>query len=194
MPKNFVLAASLALTVFGCVSAASAEDKTFDHPRYKKLALDWCYGWQTDCGKKAADAWCVIQGYDSSSNFSRWDDIGEPTRVVSNGKICDVGYCDSFNQVTCHKADAATGYDDSEDDADPVKYSKPMSGNWRLDWCLDYGANCGKPAADYYCKSKGHDHSISFKIAADIGHTRLLKTDEECSTGKCDGFKSITCE
>jgi hypothetical protein len=190
MPRNYMLATLAAMAIVGSTGLASAEQKVFDSPRYKSLALDWCKGWASECGKPAADLWCFKQGYESASGFSRWDDLGEPTRIVSNNQICDQPECDSFTKITCQKADA---YDD-DDDAEIVKYNKPMAGSRRLDWCLTWATDCGQPAADFYCKSKGHEKAISFKIASDIGKTRILKTNEKCTQPECDGFKSVTCE
>ena len=77
---------------------------------------------------------------------------------------------------------------------DVTHYVKPMAGNRRLDWCLTWATDCGKPAANFYCKTQGHDKAVSFKIASDIGKTRLLKTGEKCTQPDCDGFKYIDCE
>jgi hypothetical protein len=188
MPKYVVMATLAALAFAGSAGLASAETKVFEKPRYKNLALDWCKSWATDCGKPAADAWCVKQGWDSASKFSRWDDLGEPTRIVSNNQICDQPDCDSFTKITCQKADA---YDDEDQ---PVKYANPMVGKRRLDWCLDWATNCGKPAADFYCKSQGQTTAVDFKIAENIFKTRLLKSGQKCTDPECDGFKYITCE
>ena len=146
----------------GMANMAAAEQTTFENPRHKNLALDWCRSWAADCGKPAADAWCVKKGYESASKFTRWDDIGEPTRIISNNQICDQPDCDSFSKITCQKADA----EDDNEGAEQVTYTKPMAGGRRLDWCLTWATNCGKPAADFYCKSKGYGSARStFKIA-----------------------------
>jgi hypothetical protein len=188
MPRFLVLATFALMTLAGSFHAASAEQKVFDNPRYKSLALDWCKGWSKDCGKPAADAWCVKQGYDTAAKFSKYEDIGEPTRIISNNQICDEGMCDGFTKITCEKAD------DYADEDQPVKYDNPMVGKRRLDWCLDWSANCGKPAADYYCKKQGHTTAIGFKIDENIWKTRLLKTGQKCTDPNCDGFKYIECE
>jgi hypothetical protein len=188
MPKIFALATLVAVAFIGSFQAAQAEQKIFENPRYKNLALDWCKSWANECGKPAADAWCVKQGYDSSAKFSKYEDIGEPTRVISSNQICDEAGCDGFTKVTCQKADA---YDDEDQ---PVKYDNPMVGKRRLDWCLDWATNCGKPAADYYCKKQGHSTAIGFKIDENIFKTRLLKTGQKCTQPDCDGFKYIECE
>jgi hypothetical protein len=191
MSKRFVLATLAAMAMVGSAEFAFAEQKVFESPRYKNLALDWCKSWATDCGKPAADAWCVKQGYESASGFNMWDNLGEPTRIISNNQICDQPDCDSFTKITCQKTDVV---EEDDDESEIVKYNKPMAGGRRLDWCLTWATNCGQPAADFYCKSKGHGKAIAFKIASDIGKTRILKTNEKCTQPDCDGFKSITCE
>lgn len=183
--------AAMAVVLMSCLgSSAFAESKIFENPRYKSLALDWCRGSTVGCGKPAADVWCTKQGYESATKFSMAEDVGEPTRSVSTNEICDADYCDSFAKITCQRADA---YDD-EDVSDPVHYVKPMAGKRRLDWCLDYGTGCGKPAANFYCKAKGHDKAVNFKIDENIFMTRLLKTGQKCTDPSCDGFKFIDCE
>jgi hypothetical protein len=190
MPK-FRTAAALALLSFATLTQqVHAEQKVFSNPKYKSLALDWCKGWATDCGKPAADAWCVKQGYESASKFQIYEDIGEPTRIISSNQICDQPDCDSFTKITCEKADAY----EEDDNADVVRFNKPMVGSRRLDWCLTWATDCGKPAADFYCQKKGYDQAVSFKIASDIGKTRILKTGQKCTEPGCDGFKFIDCE
>jgi hypothetical protein len=69
-----------------------------------------------------------------------------------------------------------------------------MAGKRRLDWCLTWASDCGKPAADYYCKTKGHAQATGFKIDENIWKTRILKTGQKCTDPECDGFKYIDCE
>jgi hypothetical protein len=184
-------ALAIALLAFGSfTSVAQAEQKVFSNPKYKSLALDWCKSWANDCGKPAADAWCLKQGYESSSNFQIAEDIGEPTRIVTSNQICDEPGCDSFTKITCQKADL----DDDEGETESVRFNKPMAGSRRLDWCLTWATNCGKPAANFYCKQKGYNVATGFQIANDIGKTRILKTGEKCTDPACDGFRYIECE
>jgi hypothetical protein len=71
-----------------------------------------------------------------------------------------------------------------------------ISGN-RLDWCLNWGQQCGKPAADAYCKTLGYNDSVDLEQDPDIGATtptRLLGTGAVCDQPICDGFTFITCE
>jgi hypothetical protein len=187
-----ITAAALSLSV-GAASAEDPEITKVNKPKWKGYALDWCLTWATDCGKPAADKWCQSGGYDKSVGFAKWNDIGQPTRVIGSNQVCDEQACDSFLYVTCTKEAAADDDDDDEASSEEVTYSKPMAGGRRLDWCLTWAVDCGKPAADYYCKKKGHSGVVNFAIAEDIGKTRILKTNQKCTEPICDGFKFITC-
>jgi hypothetical protein len=180
-------------------SIAFAEFKQFDEPQYKHLALDWCKSWQKDCGQPAADAYCVSQGWESASKYTKAEDVEYPTRVIGDSKICDAAGCDSFSSIICQKAEHVeeeTGGDGDygEGGYEAITYDYPRSGKWHLDWCLSYNADCGKPAAEYYCQQKGHGHAKAFEIDENYGKTRNLKTGEKCTDQSCDGFKFITCE
>ncbi|MGB8818695.1 MAG: hypothetical protein WCC66_12320 [Rhizobiaceae bacterium] len=80
--------------------------------------------------------------------------------------------------------------------AETQSFSNPKVGAQRLDLCLNWGAGCGKPAADAWCASKGFDDSIGHNVANDIGAvspTRLITTGAVCDQGYCDGFSQVTC-
>jgi hypothetical protein len=63
----------------------------------------------------------------------------------------------------------------------------------RLDFCQQWGSACGKPAADAFCKTKGHDGSASSEIDPDIGRTMIIGSGAICTDPTCDGFKQIQC-
>lgn len=58
-----------------------------------------------------------------------------------------------------------------------MRISNPQFKYNNLDWCMDFGSNCGAPAADYYCKLLGYTGASSFS-----GPLRL-------SMGKCTGSR-----
>ena len=186
--KHFRIAAlllSLATLSFG--SMAQAEEDTFNTPKVGSQPLDLCLNWGADCGKPAADAWCVSQGYEESSNHVVAPDIGAstPTRLISTGAVCDQAYCDGFASVTCFKAD-------------PVEqtFNKPKVNGKRLDLCVNWGVDCGAPAATAFCQAQGWNTATAYVVAEDIGAstpTRLIGTGAVCDQAYCDGFKSITC-
>ena len=74
------------------------------------------------------------------------------------------------------------------------RFNKP---GFQLDWCLYYGKQCGRAAADYYCKAMGYQRAKSFAIAKDIGkqHPTFVIGDRKvCREQFCDGFAYINCE
>lgn len=63
----------------------------------------------------------------------------------------------------------------------------------RLDWCRVWGSECGKPAADAFCQSKGHPGAAGFQEAANIGNTAIISSKALCTAPSCDGFSAIEC-
>jgi hypothetical protein len=182
---------SAILGTFVLSSTVLADDfvTTIKKPLWKGYALDWCLTWGADCGQVAADKYCKSGGYEKAVKFSKWEDLGKPTRLIGSGQVCDEDQCDSFKYITCQKADY-----EEDDEADVKRYNNPMVGKRRLDWCLTWAKDCGKPAADYYCASEGHTKSTGFKIDEDIFKTRILKTGQKCTEPQCDGFEYIDCQ
>jgi hypothetical protein len=76
-------------------------------------------------------------------------------------------------------------------------FAKPKAGPFMIDWCLQNGALCGKPAADKFCETKGYYQSNDFVQAVDIGAytpTIIQGTGQVCNAPQCDGFTYVTCE
>ena len=73
------------------------------------------------------------------------------------------------------------------------RYPYPKYGAYNLDWCHSWGVDCGKKAADAYCRYKGHLWSSTYAKNSDIGGTKLIGTGQLCSYNWCDGFTEITC-
>jgi len=78
-------------------------------------------------------------------------------------------------------------------------FTNPMIKGYRLDWCYQWGDQCGKPAADAWCamRMKAGGHAVDWKEAEDIGAsspTYVMGDGKICNQDFCDGFESITCE
>ena len=93
---------SMAL-IAACAATATtafALEGTFNNPTYKRLArLDFCFSWGKFCGQKAADTYCFAQGFDRATRFET--ESVRPTRLASNGKVCDADFCVGFKSITC---------------------------------------------------------------------------------------------
>ena len=77
--------------------------------------------------------------------------------------------------------------------ADERTYTQPRWFDDRLDWCLSWGTNCGKPAADNFCKRRRFMGAINFASEPGVGRTRVSGTNQICNGTFCVGFKTITC-
>ena len=79
----------------------------------------------------------------------------------------------------------------------PGKFSNPMLKNRRVDICLHWGVECGKPAADAFCRAKNYASAAEWTVAENIGAqspTLVLGDDKVCSDPSCDGFALIRCQ
>jgi hypothetical protein len=76
------------------------------------------------------------------------------------------------------------------------RYVNPVIGEFRLDWCLKNGRDCGKPAADAFCRFWGMNEAASFSKAENIGAnepTREILDGALCEKPSCNGFSDIVC-
>lgn len=63
----------------------------------------------------------------------------------------------------------------------------------RLDACLSNANDCGKPAADAFCKVQGFENALIFQREPTAVPTRRLASGEVCEGGSCTAFKQIKC-
>mmetsp|Transcript_27273 Transcript_27273/g.56864 ORF Transcript_27273/g.56864 Transcript_27273/m.56864 type:complete len:209 (-) Transcript_27273:49-675(-) len=79
---------------------------------------------------------------------------------------------------------------------DTITFDDPTHHGKLLDYCLRFGSECGKPAADAYCAQRGYDEAISFpKRRAYDRETLSLEQLSTCSPAHnvCDTFDYVTC-
>ncbi len=75
-------------------------------------------------------------------------------------------------------------------------FTRPRIGGMRLDWCRRFGSQCGRPAANAFCRSRGYRYAVSYAKANNIGRwtpTRVIGSGAVCAADYCDGFRYITC-
>jgi hypothetical protein len=80
------------------------QTQAFGNPMQGSNRLDYCFNWGVGCGQQAATAWCQQQGFAGGAvNFQIANDIGasQPTRLLGTGAVCDQGFCDGFQSITC---------------------------------------------------------------------------------------------
>jgi len=75
-------------------------------------------------------------------------------------------------------------------------FHNPRIAGVRLDWCRRWGRQCGRPAANAFCRRRGYDRASGYRQAVDIGRwtqTRIITSGRICARNFCDGFSRITC-
>lgn len=76
-------------------------------------------------------------------------------------------------------------------------FAPPMIRGVVLDWCRHFGRDCGKPAADLFCREQQFDQASSFSIDQSAGErgipTLVFGDGALCQGPQCSGFRQITC-
>jgi len=75
-------------------------------------------------------------------------------------------------------------------------FINPRIGGVRLDWCRVWAQQCGRPAANAYCRRRGYNRASNYRKAVNIGrytNTRIISSGQICSGNFCDGFRRIRC-
>jgi hypothetical protein len=74
-------------------------------------------------------------------------------------------------------------------------FKQPRVGKVRLNCCLKMNQECGKPAADEYCRSIGYQRSSSCKMDNNgCSPTFLIGTKSVCNQPFSKGFEEVECE
>ena len=80
---------------------AKTADEMFKNPMHEGVRLNWCLNGQSGCGKKAAEAWCVQQGFSTAKDFKYVSGV-KPTIQIGTGETTKKG-AKGFSRVTCVK-------------------------------------------------------------------------------------------
>lgn len=165
---------------------ANAEDRTYNQPKYFDMRLDWCLNWGKECGRPAALEFCHRRRYADVVVF-RAEKVGKsaPTRTMGSKQVCNgYDFCTAFAYITCTAPIPAARV-----------FANPAWKNRRLDVCLRWGVDCGKPAADAFCRTKGYADALHALPDANSGyaHTRVISSDQICDKPFCRGFQQIIC-
>jgi hypothetical protein len=80
-------------------TAGEASVRNFFSPVVEGSRIDSCLNGQTDCGKPAADAFCVKEGFTEAILFQR--EAASSTRQLGSDAMCEGESCVSFRRIKC---------------------------------------------------------------------------------------------
>ena len=74
-------------------------------------------------------------------------------------------------------------------------FKQPRYLDDRLDWCVKWGFECGKPAALAFCHRRRFEDATAFEaeVVGRSAQTRLLGSEQVCNADFCTAFSYITC-
>lgn len=213
------------LTVFAGGAAAQEATRTFERPMINGVRLDWCRFFGSECGEPAAELFCQQKGYTRAVRFSidpRIGAAGLPTVVFGEGRLCRADACSGFEAITCARPAAvevkrktqpqqpAEGQIVGAPNKPPgpqmitvnvnrntTRFRYPHIKNVRLDWCRNWGNNCGEPAANLFCQEMGFSRANRFVIDNTTGRqgipSLVFGDGRVCNARYCNAFKMIAC-
>lgn len=151
-------------------------------PKVDGYGLDLCREWTVNCGQAAADAYCRTKG--GIAGGFKVAENNQTTRVINGRQICDADFCDRISEVTCKYVTYPEG----------TAFSNPKIDGYALDWCRDWGANCGEPAAKAFCVSKGFAKLLNYAVAFDSPPTKVIGSGQVCNDTGCDRITKVICQ
>ena len=105
-----------------------------------------------------------------------------PARIVSLLLLL-IGMCGGFSPATAAETSQS--------------FIAPVIKDMRLDWCRNWGAGCGGPAAELFCHEKGFDKALRWSIEPNVGArgipTLVFGDGRLCRAPNCSGFRVIVC-
>jgi hypothetical protein len=72
-----------------------------------------------------------------------------------------------------------------------VVIDNPQVGGYGLDYCREWGKDCGWAAAHAFCQSKGYKEAATFKWAKDNQKTRIINGGQVCDAAFCDRITQL---
>ena len=77
--------------------------------------------------------------------------------------------------------------------AQTTRFDNPEVDGYALDYCREWAVNCGQPAADAYCQSKGYKKAVGFDHQLSRP-TKIINDRKICDIPHCRRITFVVCE
>lgn len=189
----FVVLVIIIMTLSAKVHAASDKQiyyRNFWSPEFHAQKLSYCDYDGKICGDSIANEYCQKMGYRKSEKSIIANNVGL-TRYINKNAECKGWECNGFKLIKC---------EGKISQKPPKRYSyryrrfsAPRVGHYRIGWCYQEGAGCGKRAAQSFCRRMGYMKTSGYEKEPNVHATKALGDQKLCFGSKCDGFGEITC-
>lgn len=107
---------------------------------------------------------------------------------VEEESLVDRGPC-----VADHGREGVGEWMPGDASGEGVRFVDPKVDGMPLDYCLEWGSDCGKPAADAWCRARGFAAASAFEVRTGSPPTRIFSSGRICDMVFCDRIISLTC-
>ena len=180
--------------VMGTVSAyAQINSAVYRHdfwlPQYHHQRLSYCLAGNHICGKPVADRYCQDLGYVRAHRATIAHNVGL-TSYLDKKACCKGWHCAGFKLIRCEAS--AEHHPTRNYYYRYKKFVVPRFRHHRIDWCYQNDHQCGKPAAQAFCRHMGYAKATEYMPETQLAATQALGNQKLCF-GFCKGFASIVC-
>lgn len=192
--------------VSGSVLLYSAQSnqyyRDFWYPTYHIQPLNYCTQDNLCCGKKVADRYCQILGYEKSVKIIKANNVGISNYLelkYTGKKARCIGWkCHGFELIRCEKLQNhhikvanKTYYQDYY--YREKRFNLPRMAHFRVAWCYTKNNHCGKYVANSFCRRLGYLKSSDLKKDPNVLASIKIGDKALCFGKDCSGFEYITC-
>lgn len=173
---------------------AQSDNRTFFrdywHPKFHCVRLNYCNADGSECGLPIANQYCQMMGYKRASYQIIANNVGL-TNVLFTRIRCKGWQCNGFKMIRCandftHKPAKAYHYR-------LRRFVLPRYNKYRVAWCYDGQKDCGRRAANSFCRRLGYLKARSFGIETAVPATKAIGNQKLCFGYECNAFSHIDC-
>jgi hypothetical protein len=165
--------------------------RNFWQPTYHGQRLNYCMVGGVNCGFPVANRYCQMMGYTRADQQIIAHNVGL-THYIACPMRCKGWQCDGFKTIRCI---ASLRHDPPK--SYHYRYRRfvyPRYNQYRVAWCYDGQAGCGRRAAYSFCRRMGYLQVKRYLIQKHVAATKAINNQKLCF-GKecCHAFSEITC-